>query len=155
MSQHKWGCNLQVQRGVHPRPPVQITHMPAQVVGKRVHGAAEVINGVDEAQERAPVRTLAGTRRVLVGIRVGVHGVAHPTGIFEFCKLQQYIYLAQLIDHLPVPHTLGSSLPQSPCHKENFRSFSSSLQPQVLDMIHLLEVRLSSRHSLSSQTRRQ
>ena len=82
MFQLKWACNLRVQRGVHPLPLVRTTHIPVQAVGKRVHGVAEVTNGVDEVQELAPARTRAGTRRVPAGIRV-VHGVVHPPGIFK------------------------------------------------------------------------
>jgi hypothetical protein len=99
--QLKWACNLRVQHGVDIlRPPVRATRIAAQVVvGKVAHGVAVVTNGAGEGQERAPVRTQAGTRRVLVGIQAvvaavavaaaAVHGVVHPTGIFEFCTLQR------------------------------------------------------------------
>ena len=98
--QLKWACNLRVQHGATIlRPPVRITLIAAQVaVGKGAHGVAVVTNGVGEGQERAPVRTQAGTRRVLAGIQavvaavvvaaaVAVRGVVHPAGIFEFCKV--------------------------------------------------------------------
>jgi hypothetical protein len=70
----KWACNLRVQHGVDIlRPPVRATRIAAQVVvGKGVHGVAVVTNGVGEGQERAPARTQAGTRRVLVGIQAVV-----------------------------------------------------------------------------------
>lgn len=81
MFQLKWGCNLLVQHGANLQPPVPAIHMPVRVVGKQVHGAAEVINGVGEDQGLAPARTRAGSRRpVPVGILV-VHGVVLPTGI--------------------------------------------------------------------------
>lgn len=82
MSQLKWACSLRVQCGVHPLPPARTIHIPVQAVGKRVHGVVEVTNGADEGQELVPARTRAGTRRVLVGIRV-VRGVVHPPGIFK------------------------------------------------------------------------
>jgi hypothetical protein len=96
----KWACNLRVLHGVDIlRPPVRTTRIAAQVVvGKGVHGVAVVTNGAGEGQERAPARTQVGTRRVLVGIQAvvavvavvaAVHGVVHPTGIFEFCTLQR------------------------------------------------------------------
>jgi len=83
MFQLKWACNLQVQRGVHPRPPAPTIHTPAQAVGKQVHGVVEVNNGVDEDRELAPARTQVGTRPVPAGIRVVVRGVVHPPGIFK------------------------------------------------------------------------
>lgn len=88
----KWEYNLQVRHGARARLPVRIIHIPARVVvvvavvDKRAHGVAVVNNGVDEDQGRVPVRTQAGTRRVLVGIRVVVRGVVRPTGIFELCR---------------------------------------------------------------------
>jgi hypothetical protein len=97
--QLKWACNLRVQHGVDIlRPPVRATRIAAQVVvGKGVHGVAVVTNGAGEGQERAPARTQAGIRRVLVGIQAvvavvavaAVHGVVHLAGIFEFCTLQR------------------------------------------------------------------
>lgn len=83
MSQVKWACNLRVQRGVHLRPLARTIHIPVQVVGKRVHGVAEVTNGADEDQELVLIRTQAGTaRRVPAGI-LAVRGVVHPAGTFE------------------------------------------------------------------------
>jgi hypothetical protein len=83
MFQLKWACNLQVRRGVRPRPQARIIHMPVQAVGKRVHGVVEVTNGADEDQELVPARTRAGTRRrAPAGIRV-VRGVVRPAGTFK------------------------------------------------------------------------
>ena len=86
--QLKWACNPQPQRGVHLRLPVQAIRTPAQVVvgGKLGRGVVAVTNGVGEDLEPVPVRTRAGTRRVLVGILVVLRGVERPLGIFEFCK---------------------------------------------------------------------
>lgn len=92
----KWACSLQVQRGVHPRPPARTIRTRAQLVGKRAIGVVEVINGADEGQGRVQVQTQGGTLRVPagmlavvvaveaeVGVGVVVHGVAHRVGIFD------------------------------------------------------------------------
>ena len=159
--QLKWACNLQAQRGVDPRPPAPIIHMLAQAVGKQVRGVAEVTNGVGGGQELVPVRIRAGTQRALAGIRVVVHGVVHPAGIFKVlymmylvashnstCISGAYSLIAFLFCTLRA--LLGCWLIVK--NKTKARSPQFSFKVQALEMIDLLEVRLPSQHSPGLQT---
>ena len=107
----KWEYNPQPKRGVDPLLPARVIHILVQVVavavvvvavGKLARGVVVAINGVvGEDQEPVPVRTRAGTRRVLVGILVVVHGVVRPHGMFESCKIVGSAYIRRLVPHLP------------------------------------------------------